>query len=330
MQRHALILLNMGGPQSLEQIPAYLAHIFNDPNIIDIPLPSFLRKPLIRRIVTKRVPKTTAIYQQIGGSSPLNAITAQQAIVLEQCLKKSYNVNVSVVSALRYTGPFLPQVWQQVNQQDFKRILLLSLYPHYSTTTTVSFIDQWQDLRKTGPPSLFIKSYFDHPAFIAASTEHIKAYIQTNSCEGEQSILLFSAHGIPVSRVKQGDPYPEEINGCIDAITDRLPRSVETYLGFQSKVGPVRWLKPETSDVIKILAEQGIKKLFVYPISFVSDNSESLYEIDILFREKAKSWGIDIFHTIPCLNTDDAFIDALAQIVVEAADGKLPERYLIS
>jgi ferrochelatase len=328
MKKQTLILLNMGGPQSIGEIPSYLQNIFSDSNIIDIPLPNFLRKLLIRRLVAKRIPKTVSIYQKIGGGSPLNRITKQEAQLVQHCLKQSYKQDIDVLFAMRYTEPFFPAVWQQIAEQRRNRIILLSLYPHFSTTTTGSFIDQWQQLRKNDHQSLFIKSFFDHPAFVAASVEHIRAYIQSNSSEGEHTILLFSAHGIPVNRVKRGDPYPEEINGCIDAITAQLPESVETYLGFQSKVGPVRWLKPETSEVIQILAEQGIKKLFVYPISFVADNSESLYEIDMLFRERARSWGIDIFHTIPCLNTEDVFINALAQITMEAIKGELPGRFL--
>jgi ferrochelatase len=328
MQKQILILLNMGGPQSIGEIPSYLQNIFSDPGIIDLPLPKFLRRPLIRWIVAKRLPKTEAIYQQIGGGSPLNKITEQVAQLLQRHLKEAYNQHTDVHFAMRYTNPFFSTVWQQIAGKQEMPTILLSQYPQFSTTTTGSFINEWQRLKKSDNYSLLIKSYFDHPAFIEASAEHLKAYIQSNSSEGEQTILLFSAHGIPVNRVKQGDPYPEEINGCIDAVTARLPRSVETYLGFQSKVGPVRWLKPETSEVIQILAKQGIKKLFVYPISFVADNSESLYEIDILFREKARSWGIDIFHTIPCLNTDDAYIDALAQITMEAIKGELPGRFI--
>lgn len=329
MPKRAVILLNMGGPRTLEEIPAYLENIFNDPNIIDIPVPGFLRKPLVRRIVKKRIPKTTAIYKQIDGGSPLNLITEQQAKALEKRLNELNQPDINVFYAMSYTRPFFPEIWETVEKGAYDQVILLSLYPHFSTTTTGSCIKQWLKVRENGPQSFFIKSFYDHLAYIEVTAKHIESYIKTNSVEGEEAVLLFSAHGIPVSRVKKGDPYPDEINRCIDAIADRFPQNIETYLGFQSKVGPVRWLEPETSEVIKILAEQGIEKLFVYPISFVADNSESLYEIDILFRNKALSYGVDIFHTIPCLNTDDSFIGALAAIIGEAINGELDERYLV-
>jgi ferrochelatase len=327
-KRVVVILLNMGAPQKSEEIPGYLQNIFSDPSIFNLPMSGFLRKSFVRWIVNKRLPKTRRIYERIGGGSPLNRITGQQAQLLETYLKQKMHSDFQVFYAMRYTEPQLKDVWQAVVAQQYDQAIMLTLYPQYSTTTTGSFIAEWQACRTKDNEALFIKSYYDHPVFIRASADHIHAYMKSNSHPGEQSVLVFSAHGIPLNRAKRGDPYPKEIKACIDAIRARLPQRIETYLGFQSKVGPVRWLKPETSEVIKILAKQGVKKLFVYPVSFVADNSESLYEIDILFREKARSWGIDIFHTIPCLNTDGAFIAALGEITKEIIENKLSKKYM--
>lgn len=318
----AVIMSNMGGPDSLESVEPYLVNIFSDPDIIDIPLPGPLRKRFVRWFAAKRAPESIEIYRQIGNRSPLLDITQDQARLLEESLNESGTAIFRVFPAMRYWNPFVEDVWSNIVSSGFDKIVVLSMYPFYSTTTSGSLVNLLSQLHRGGefdPENvIMIDRYGDHPAFTNAMVEQILRVLVTEDFRDRDCInVLCSVHSIPVRRVKKGDPYRTEVERSVDAMQKRLPENVRMELAFQSKIGPIKWLEPSTPDKIDELAARGVKELVVFPLGFVADNSETLYEIGILYRDRALEKGVERFHRIDALNTDELFIDALNQIVLE-------------
>ena len=317
----AVIITNMGGPDSIESIEPFLFNLFSDPEIIDIPMPGLLKGKFVKGIVKKRLPKSKEIYKYLGGSSPLLNITKNQAYELERILNSKDKGNFKVYTAMRYWHPLFEDVWKMINPDNYEKIIILPMYPHYSTTTTGSLIAYLKNfINKELAQSKklkFINSYCDHSAFIGACVVKIKYYLTEYLISKKPIDLLMSAHSIPMKRVKQGDPYPNEINRCVDAIKSELPENIQVHLAYQSRVGPVQWLGPDIQEILKTLALNDKKTVFVYPISFVADNSETLYEIEVQYKKLAKQLGITNFNRINALNTEPEFIKAMAQIVEE-------------
>ncbi len=315
----AVMICNMGGPDSLDEVEPYLLNIFSDPDIIDIPLPEFLRNRFVRWLLRKRGPKIRDIYKKIGGRTPLNNITKQQAEALAVTLNKDKNSSFTVFTAMRYWHPLMEDVWQIILSQDFDKIVVLSLYPFYSTTTTGSMekligrltVESGVDDNKV----CFIDRFGTHPGFIKVMVGQIKSELSAHP-EDSYRDLLFSAHSVPMKRIKNGDPYQDEIEQAIAEIKKQLPADLNVHLSYQSKVGPVQWLSPATSDKIEELAANNVKSLLVYPLGFVADNSETIYEIDILYRELAQANGITKYNCIAALNTDQNFVDTLNTIIM--------------
>jgi len=312
----------MGGPDSLDDVEPYLYNIFSDPDIIDIPLPSALRKRFVRWFAHKRAPESTEIYRQIGDKSPLLEITRGQARLLEAALNGNDSASFRVYPAMRYWHPLVEEVWSSIVEEGYDKLIILSLYPFYSTTTTGSLLNLVEKLNRNGDfrdeDLTVIDRFGDHPAFINAMAEQIlRALVKADIHDRETIHLLCSTHSIPEKRVKKGDPYRAEVERAVEALRNRLPDNVRTHLAFQSKIGPIKWLEPATPDKIDELAQVGITELSTYPLGFVADNSETLYEIGILYKNRAHEKGIEHFLRIDALNTDRLFIDALKQIVEE-------------
>jgi ferrochelatase len=318
----AVIISNMGGPDSLEDIEPYLYNIFIDPDIIDIPLPSPLRKRFVRWFARKRAPESTEIYRQIGDKSPLLEITRRQAQLLEASLNEEGTARFQVFPAMRYWHPLVEEVWSRIAAEGFDKLIVVSMYPFYSTTTTGSLLNLVARLNEKGDfgrdDLLFVDRYGDHPAFVNAMAEQIlRALVKAEIRDRENIHLLCSVHSIPERRVKKGDPYRTEVERCVEALRKRLPDNVKIHLSFQSKIGPIKWLEPATPNKIDELAQSGVTELVAYPLGFVADNSETLYEIGILYKNRAHDKGIEHFLRIDALNTDTLFIDALKQIIRE-------------
>ena len=314
----AVITSNMGGPDSLEAVEPYLINIFSDPDIVDIPFPGFLRKRFARWLAEKRSPESREIYSKIGGKTPLTEITKHQAGLLEKALNHEDDGPYKVFPAMRYWHPFVEDVWQEINESDFSNIIVLSLYPFYSTTTTGSLEKL---LYRLLPASRFEKDniriitrFGNYPGFIDAVVLQIKR-IMIEEKNTPYKHLLLSPHSIPVKRIKNGDPYKAEIEEACKLISDRLPE-IEVHLAYQSKIGPVKWLSPSTPDKIAELAQKGVKDLLVYPLGFVADNSETIYEIGMLYKEFAYKMGIRNFKRIDALNTDEIFIRVMKEIIL--------------
>ena len=306
----------MGGPDSLDAVECYLYNIFMDPDIIDIPLPGFLRRKFIAWFAKKRAPESTEIYRKIGGKTPLTDITNQQAELLEKKLNVDDNPKFKVFVAMRYWYPFVEEVWKEVVEQDFKKLIIISLYPYYSTTTTgslVSLINRLNADKTFADENITIIDRFgDHPLFIQAMVDQIKEELKDNRYKD----LMLSAHSIPMKRIKKGDPYRDEIEKSVALMKEQLPDDLKVHLCYQSKVGPIEWLSPQTEATVVELAEQGVKNLLVYPLGFVADNSETIYEIGMLYKDLAEEKGITNFERIDSLNTNTVFIDVLTDLVL--------------
>ena len=300
-----VILLNLGGPDSIDAVRPFLYNLFSDRDIIRLG-PSFLQKPIAALIISMKLRKTLAAYKLIGGKSPLLDITSAQAKALEEML------NMRVYIGMRYWHPFTEESLEQMSKEGINRIIALSLYPHYSVATTGSSIKHFRDAAaKYSFEYTCITSWFNHPLYIDALSAQIQEGLKGFETK---PAVLFSAHSLPQKLVASGDPYVNEIRGTIDALTKRL--DLQWYLSYQSKTGPVKWLEPSTEQMLHELAGKGIKDLLVVPVSFVSDHIETLYEIDILYKGMAEDLGITL-RRAESLNTSAKFIEALAAIVLK-------------
>ena len=325
MGRVGVLLLNLGGPEQLEDVRPFLFNLFSDPEIIRLPLP-WLQKPLAWFISTLRASKSQENYRQIGGGSPLRKITEAQAEALEQNLAAG-GQPAQIYIGMRYWHPFTEEAIARLKRDRVSQLVILPLYPQFSISTSGSSFRVLEEMW-TEDPTLqqieytLIPSWYDHPGYLEAMADLISQELAKFD-EPARVHLFFSAHGVPQSYVDEaGDPYQREIEECTRAIVKTLNRSNDYTLAYQSRVGPVEWLKPYTEDALQELGAQGVKDLLVVPISFVSEHIETLQEIDIEYREIAEAAGIENFQRVPALNTHPLFIDALAQLVVKSLQEK--------
>lgn len=333
-----IILLNLGGPDSLQAVRPFLYNLFSDRQIIRLG-PSFMQKPLAWLISTIRSKKTEQYYKLIGGKSPILDITKAQAKALEDSLNselRTLNSELSfkVFIGMRYWSPFIEDIIPEIYSNGIRKVIALSLYPQYSVTTSGSSISKLKKvLSDYQMETVYISSWHNHPLYIEALVDVIKKGIESFNQEptplrpslptsshselrtpnSELNVtVLFSAHSLPQKIIDEGDPYADQTIETIQEITKIIP--LKWHLSYQSKSGPVQWLEPSTEDKIKELAGEGVKNLLVVPISFISDHIETLYEIDILYKQLAESLGINLKRA-DSLNTHPTFIKALKDIV---------------
>lgn len=323
MARVGVLLLNLGGPEQLQDVRPFLFNLFSDPEIIRLPVP-WLQKPLACLISRLRSEKSKKNYEQIGGGSPLRRITEAQGKALGKKLTE-IGQDAQIYIGMRYWHPFTEEAINQIKRDSIERLVILPLYPQFSISTSGSSFrvlkEMWQsDSDLTGINYTLIPSWYDHPDYLTAMADLITR--ELNKYENHRHIhIFFSAHGVPQSYVdKAGDPYQAEIEACTHLIMKTLNRPNDFTLAYQSRVGPVEWLKPYTEDSLKELGKKGVKDLLVVPISFVSEHIETLQEIDIEYREVAKEAGIENFYRVPALNTHPIFIDSLARLVTKSLE----------
>ncbi|MFA7060130.1 MAG: ferrochelatase [Pedobacter sp.] len=310
-QKTAVLLLQMGGPDSLDAVEPFLRNLFSDRDIIRIG-PAFLQPLIARFIARRRSLKVVNYYRQIGGKSPLRELTEQQAIELERVLGDGYRCFV----AMRYWKPDTVEALAAIKREGINRVIALSLYPHYSRATSGSSFNELERVCSLSPVCFefkYVRQFFDHPLYIAALAEKIE--LGLNGFADRATVqLVFSAHGLPQSFVDSGDPYLYHIQTTVRLVMERF-REVSHHLAFQSRAGPVKWLEPSTEAKIRELAESGSKALLIVPLSFVSDHIETLYEIDIQYREEALRMGIFDFRRTESLNSSPGFIKCLADLI---------------
>jgi ferrochelatase len=352
-----VMLLNLGGPDSIQAVRPFLYNLFSDRQIIQLG-PSFMQKPLAWLISKFRSEKTEKFYSLIGGKSPIFDITSAQAKALEDSLNSALSPQHSalffkVYIGMRYWHPLIDDVIPVIFKDGIRKLIALSLYPQYSIATTGSSLAQFKeamiriyqpdrneiskinssfDPREARDKSSFtvhcslftvhcVTSWFKHPLYIDALVDVIKKGLESfnQKAEGRRQKaewnihVLFSAHSLPQSFIDEGDPYVHQTMETIQEINKRIP--MKWHLSYQSKSGPVKWLEPSTDEKLKELARDGVTNILVVPISFVSDHIETLYEIDILYKDMAEKLGMNLKRT-ESLNTYPTFIRALEDIVM--------------
>lgn len=305
----AVVLFNLGGPDSLEAIEPFLYNLFSDRDIFKLP---FGQKLFAKIISNRRAPKVAEEYKLIGGKSPINEWTEKQRKMLEEKLK-SYDADISVFTAMRYWHPLTKYVANKIKDQNFDRVILLPLYPHWSISTTGSSLNEWtRCFNEPGKEVIKINSYQTNPLYIKALNERIdQTLLKFPEKIRNEVQLVFSAHGTPMSMVRNGDPYSHHIKETMDAVMKDRDYSHKHHLCFQSKVGPVKWLEPATDTMIEDLAKDGKNHLLIIPISFVSDHVETSFELDIEYREVADENNIENYIVMEGLNDSELFISAL-------------------
>ncbi|XP_027924147.1 ferrochelatase-1, chloroplastic/mitochondrial [Vigna unguiculata] len=325
-EKVGVLLLNLGGPETLNDVQPFLFNLFADPDIIRLPrLFRFLQRPLAKLISVLRAPKSKEGYAAIGGGSPLRKITDDQALAIKKALEaKGLSSNVYV--GMRYWYPFTEEAIQQIKRDRITRLVVLPLYPQFSISTTgssVRVLEQVfrEDAYLSTLPVSIINSWYQREGYIKSMANLIEKELQSFS-EPKEAMIFFSAHGVPVSYVEEaGDPYRDQMEECIFLIMQELKArgiSNEHTLAYQSRVGPVQWLKPYTDEVLVELGQKGVKSLLAVPVSFVSEHIETLEEIDMEYKELALESGIKNWARVPALGLTPSFITDLADAVIEA------------
>lgn len=317
----AVLLINLGGPDSLDAVEPFLHNLFSDPDIMGYN--RFILKPLARYISRKRSPQVREYYKLIGGRSPILELTNQQAEALKRQLSQvSKAGRYEVFVAMRYWRPMIEDVIKEMLTFPLKKIIVLPLYPHYSVTTTGSSLNEfnriWRHLGTTAIEVSVVKEWYNNPLYISAMSEIIQKAMESNGLDYNNCHIVFSAHGLPVKFIEKGDPYARHIEETVTLISDRLSREGNYHLCYQSRVGPLKWLGPYTEEMLKELGGAGVKNVLLVPISFVSDHLETLYEMDILYKEAALRYGIKHYYRAPALNNSPLLIEALKELVLKA------------
>ncbi|KAJ6822986.1 ferrochelatase-1, chloroplastic-like [Iris pallida] len=325
-EKVGVLLLNLGGPDTLEDVQPFLFNLFADPDIIRLPrLFRFLQRPLAQLISVARAPKSKEGYAAIGGGSPLRRITDEQAHALKLALEKK-NLHANVYVGMRYWHPFTEEAIQQIKKDNVTKLVILPLYPQFSISTSGSSIRVLQrifreDAYFEGLPVSIIESWYQREGYVKSMADLIEKEL-SSFLKPEEVMIFFSAHGVPVSYVENaGDPYRDQMEECISLIMDELKsRGINNShtLAYQSRVGPVQWLKPYTDEVLVDLGQKGVKSLLAVPVSFVSEHIETLEEIDMEYKHLALESGIENWGRVPALGCTSSFISDLADAVLEA------------
>jgi ferrochelatase len=315
-RRIGVVLFQLGGPDTLEAIEPFLFNLFCDPDIIDFPFARIGRKPLAKLISSTRARKVQHHYATIGGGSPIRRFTEQQARALQLKLTES-GLDAHCFVAMRYWHPFTAQAIEQLRDARCDEVVLLPLYPHYSSTTTGSSLNEWRRLFQDDITVHCIETFYRHELYLQALVEKIDEALARFS-NPDRPEIVFSAHSVPVSVIQKGDPYQRQIEDTVELLMQRGGWINGYRLCYQSKVGASKWLQPSLHTALRELATEKAREICIVPISFVSDHVETLGEIDHEARAEAAKLGIKRFEMTSGLNDSPAFIAALADLVATA------------
>jgi len=315
-RRVGVVLFQLGGPDTLAAIEPFLYNLFCDPDIIDFPFARIGRKPLAKLISRTRARKVQHHYATIGGGSPIRRFTEGQARALEAELT-TQGVDARCFVAMRYWHPFTGEAIAQLQAAQCDEIVLLPLYPQYSSTTTGSSLNEWQRLFRGDLPVHSVGSFYQHPMYLDAMVERIEEAL-TRFPVPTRAEIIFSAHSIPLSVIAKGDPYQRQIEETVRLLMERGGWPNRHRLCYQSKVGASKWLQPSLHRALHDLAIEKAREVCIVPVAFVSDHVETLGEIDHEAREEARRLGITQFEMSAGLNDSAKFISALGQLVLQA------------
>ena len=311
-----IVLFQLGGPDTLEAIQPFLFNLFCDPDIIDFPFARIGRRPLAKLISSTRAKKVAHHYSVIGGGSPIRRFTETQARALEEALQVQ-GINARCFVAMRYWHPFTAEAVAQLKAAECNEIVLLPLYPHYSSTTVGSSLNEWNRQYRGKAPIRLIGSFYRDEAYLDALVEKIDDALKRFPASHKPEIV-FSAHSLPQSIIDKGDPYQRQIEETVDLLMRRGRWPNRHRLCYQSKVGASKWLQPSLHRALRDLAAEQVRDVCIVPVSFVSDHVETLGEIDHEARAEAAELGFCQFEMTAGLNDSPRFISALAGLVLRA------------
>ncbi len=328
-KRVGIVMFQLGGPDSLAAVEPFLLNLFLDPDIIPLGPLGLLRKPIAKAISSRRCKPVMGRYAQIGRRSPIATLTERQRVRLVQTLRP--HIDPVAVVAMRYWHPMSVEALDSLrNSGTLDEIVLLPLYPHYSYATTLSSMKEWHRVADSAkwtssrgaPSERVVESFYNHPLYIRGLVENIGRVLRQFP-DSSRIHLIFSAHGLPMSLVEKGDPYPRQIEATVRLTCEKgaqqFPNWPRTHiLCYQSRVGPAKWLQPPLTATIERLAHEGVKEMLVVPISFVTEHIETLHEINIEARDEAKKLGVETFRMMPALGDSPYFIAALKDLVLRA------------
>lgn len=308
--KQGLVLLNMGGPNDINEVPVFLKNMFNDPNILSIPNP--IRKFVAFMIVSARKKAAQSNYEAIGGKSPLPEITQRLIQKLQTRLP-----NHHVTCAMNYTPPFADEAIRSLKENNVENVILFSMFPQYSTTTIKSSLEDFQrrcSQLDYSPKMTIIERYSDNSAYNDALIDSVKSTL--GDSDASEFELVFSAHGLPVKVIEKGDPYQQELEAQMEMLRSKLLEQnlnfKAVHLAYQSKVGPTKWLEPSLEQTLESLSS---KKVIIYPVAFTIDNSETDFELSIEYKEIADEKGFEDYRVCQCLNDSDAFCDLIESLI---------------
>jgi protoporphyrin/coproporphyrin ferrochelatase len=317
-RRVGVVLFQLGGPDTPAAIEPFLFNLFCDPDIIDFPFARIGRKALAKLISTTRARRVQHHYASIGGASPIRRFTELQARALEAELSnRGFDARCFV--AMRYWHPFTSEAIEQLHSAQCDQIVLLPLYPQYSSTTAGSSLNEWRRLFKSNIPVDRVGPFYQHPMYLDAMIEKVDEALARFPASDTPE-LVFSAHGVPLSVIEKGDPYQDQIEETVRLLVRRGGWGNHHRLCYQSKVGASKWLRPSLHHTLRDLAAEQVREVCIVPVAFVSDHVETLGEIDHEAREDARRLGFTQFEMSAGLNDSAKFITALGQLVIEALD----------
>jgi ferrochelatase len=328
-KRVGIVLFQLGGPDSLEAVEPFLLNLFLDPDIIPLGPLGLLRWPIAKLISSRRSKPVAGKYAEIGRRSPIASLTERQRVRLVEAV--SPYMDAVAVTAMRYWHPMTSEAVDLLRKAGaLDEIVLLPLYPQYSYATTLSSLKEWRRVvQQSGwepvsvrPPERTVEQFHDHPLYIQALVERIGSVLRQFP-DSSRIHLVFSAHGLPMSLVEKGDPYPKQIEETVRLVCGLGAKLHSGWpkihlLCYQSRVGPTKWLEPSLPNTLERLGHEGVKEVLVVPISFVTEHIETLHEINIEAREEAENVGIETFRMMPALGDSPLFIAALKDLVLRA------------
>ncbi|HVZ71190.1 MAG TPA: ferrochelatase [Polyangia bacterium] len=321
-----VVLLNLGGPDSLAAVEPFLRNLFADPDVIQLPpVVRLLQPALARMIAQRRGPTARAAYTQIGGRSPIAEESAAQAAGVAAAIEQT-GLRAHGVVAMGCWHPFSDEAVATLANLGIRRAVAVPLFPHYSKSTTgSSFVALNRAVAAAAKAGTtlelaYVERYPTAPGYLDALADRVRAAAAQVPFEERSTVpVLFSAHGLPEAYIQRGDPYLDEIRSTVAAVAARLSLGARARLCFQSRVGPQRWLGPNTEDALTAVAEEGHRSVVVVPVAFTGEHIETLQEIDIVYKEHAEKAGITTFARARTVGTHPAFLGALAELTIEAA-----------
>jgi ferrochelatase len=323
-RRVGVVLFQLGGPDTLAAIEPFLYNLFCDPDIIDFPFARIGRKPLAKLISTTRARKVQHHYATIGGGSPIRRFTERQARALQDELTR-HGLDARCLVAMRYWHPFTSEAIAELREAQCDEVVLLPMYPQYSSTTTGSSLNEWQRLFRGDVPVQTVGPFYQHPAYLDSVIEKIEEALARFPAPARAEIV-FSAHSVPMSVIAKGDPYQRHIEETVRLLMERGGWKNAHRLCYQSKVGASKWLQPSLHQALRDLGNEKVREVCIVPVAFVSDHVETLGEIDHEAREEAQRLGITQFEMSAGLNDSPKFIAALGELVLEALGENFHDR----